>query len=151
MTTQAYTPRQTFGLGAQAHSAGSRMEARSPDRFSSRVLVVDDDPALLQLIAATLRDEGFEVLAASNGRDALRLVERGEVAAIVLDLEMPVMDGRSFFQELRSRGDRTPVMLLSANQSRAARRELGADAALEKPFEPELLTLQLRRLIEGTY
>ena len=115
--------------------------------IDSRVLVVDDDPALLQLVAMTLRDEGFGVLTAANGEEALAVVNDDDVSAIVLDLEMPVMDGRSFFRELRARGYQTPVLLLSANQPRAARREIGAEAALEKPFEPYLLAHQLRQLI----
>ena len=114
---------------------------------SATVLVVDDDPALLRLLAATLRDEGFGVVTAVNGADALGVTEGGGISAIVLDLEMPVMDGRSFFRELRARGDTTPVLLLSANQPRQTRREIGAEAALEKPFEPHALTLQLQRLI----
>ena len=112
------------------------------------VLVVDDDPALLQLVAATLQDEGFGVLTAANGAEALQLVDNDAVCAIVLDLEMPIMDGRTFFRELRARGMQTPVLLLSANQPRMARREIGADAALEKPFEPYLLAHQLRQLID---
>jgi CheY-like chemotaxis protein len=64
----------------------------------------------------------------------------------VLDLQMPVMDGRSFYTALRQLPSDVPVLLLSAYGSRAAQRELGADDALDKPFDPVILIERLRRL-----
>ena len=113
----------------------------------STVLVVDDDAAVGRLLSLTLRDSGFNVVSAANGEAALERVESTHPVAIVLDLEMPVMDGRSFYRELRRRGIGTPVLLVSAHDVRAARRELGADGAVQKPFDPFNLVDELRALI----
>ena len=111
------------------------------------VLAVDDDPAILELIRLTLTDEGFTVAAATNGLEALASFDEVHPDIIVLDLEMPVMDGRAFYRMLRERGADTPVLLLSAHGARAALRELGADAAIEKPFDPYALGRRLRSLV----
>jgi len=110
------------------------------------VLVVDDDPAIRNLVALTLRSEGFDVSTAGNGELALYELERGDFDAIVLDLEMPVMDGRTFYRALRARNRSTPVMILSASGSLEARFELGADDAMPKPFDPFELVQRLERL-----
>ena len=111
------------------------------------VLAVDDDPAILELLTLTLTDEGFTVASASNGAEALASYEDVRPDVIVLDLEMPVMDGRAFYRKLRERGDSTPVLLVSAHGARAALRELGADGAIEKPFDPYALGRRLRSLV----
>lgn len=115
-----------------------------------RVLVVDDDPAVVRLVDATLRDEGFVVASAVNGEEALERLEQFDADVIVLDLEMPLMDGPAFFRSLRSRGREIPVLLLSAYGARRARRELGAEGAMEKPFDPQILGQRVRELIEGS-
>ena len=111
------------------------------------VLAVDDDPAILELLKLTLTDEGFTVASARNGAEALISCEEVCPDVIVLDLEMPVMDGRTFYRELRQRGNVTPVLLLSAHGARAALRELGAEGAIEKPFDPYALGRRLRSLV----
>jgi len=121
--------------------------AATPRRSTPCVLVVDDDAALARLLSLMLRDGGFDVASAANGETALAEVEANRPDAIVLDLEMPVMDGRAFFRTLRARGDRTPVLVLSAYNARRAQRELGADGHLEKPFDPEALIGAVRSLL----
>ena len=113
-----------------------------------RVLVIDDDPALVRLVSATLRDGGFIVSAAGNGVEGLQRVEEDAPDAIVLDLNMPLMDGPTFFKELRGRGVNTPVLVLSAHGARDVRRAIGADAAMEKPFDPDALVVRVRLLID---
>ncbi|MBF6599187.1 MAG: response regulator [Dehalococcoidia bacterium] len=98
------------------------------------VLVVDDDPAVVRLLKMTLRQSGFDVATAYNGAEALDSVMRHEPEAIVLDIEMPVMDGRTFFHELRGRHYDVPVLILSADNARGVQRELGAQASVGKPF-----------------
>src|SRR5918994_6758527 len=112
----------------------------------SKVLVLDDDNALLRLLRLTLTSEGFEVMTASNGLAGLEKVDREPPDVILLDLEMPVMDGRTFFRELRKQGNNTPVLILSAYGARDAQRELHADGSLEKPFDADVLMNELKQL-----
>ena len=113
----------------------------------AKVLVVDDDPAISRMISLTLRSAGFEVRTAPNGAVALEQVESQQPEVIVLDLEMPVLDGRGFFRELRRKGYTTPVLIVSANGAKAACRELDANDSLAKPFAFEELTSKLERLL----
>jgi DNA-binding response OmpR family regulator len=106
---------------------------------SKRVLIVDDDRNLTRLLTTVLQLGGFGVLTAPDGEAALQLLDTEAVDLIVLDLLMPRMDGRAFYRELRSRGDPTPVLIASAFGARAAQQELGAEGAVEKPFDPEAL------------
>ena len=115
------------------------------------VLAVDDDPAILALLKLTLADEGFTVTTAANGAEALASFDEVHPDIVVLDLEMPVMDGRAFYRTLRQRGEATPVLLLSAHGARAALRELGAEAAFEKPFDPYMLGRRLRSLVSEVH
>jgi DNA-binding response OmpR family regulator len=116
------------------------------ERTTPQILVVDDDPGIRQLVAATLATEGWGVCTASNGTTALDEARRQEFDAVVLDLQMPVMDGRSFYTALRGLPSDVPVLLLSAYGSRSAQLELGANDALDKPFDPMILVQRLRRL-----
>jgi two-component system, OmpR family, response regulator len=113
------------------------------------VLIIEDDPSLRRMLALTLKGEGFAVNTAWNGREGLELIDSREPDAIVLDLRMPVMDGPTFFRELRARGVGTPVLILSAYDARKAQRELGADAYVQKPFEADRLVEKLRGLVGG--
>ena len=69
---------------------------------TKRVLVVEDDETLRTTVAEALEDEGYQVITATNGAEALRLVRAAEPDAIVLDLMMPVMDGRAFLEASRA-------------------------------------------------
>ena len=103
------------------------------------VLVVDDDEALLRLLKAILRSADYDVSTALNGSDALDVTEHQHPDVIVLDLRMPVLDGPGFFRALRARGDTTPVLVTSSFGAFDAQRELGAEGAIAKPFEPDAL------------
>jgi CheY-like chemotaxis protein len=111
------------------------------------ILVVEDEPALRRMLGFALRDVGFDVRTAWNGADALEQMASATPDVIVLDLEMPVMDGRTFYRELRSRGLMTPVLILSAYGARKAQRELGADACVQKPFNADDLIEKLEQLV----
>ena len=126
------------------------VQTREDDNASSAnksVLIVDDDVNLARLLRTLLRSEGYRVLTASDGEEALNLLSKEPVNVIVSDLRMPRMDGRSFYRELRSRGIHSPVLIASAYSARAAQRELGADAAIEKPFEPDHLLAIVQTLV----
>lgn len=117
------------------------------DGHSPLVLVVDDDPDILEALAEILEVEGFESRRARNGKEALDKLGPRTPDLILLDLMMPVMDGWEFAQKLRaiSNFDAPPIIVLSADRNVAAKaRELGAVAYLSKPFELEEL-LQLVR------
>jgi CheY-like chemotaxis protein len=112
------------------------------------ILVVDDDPNLMRLMGTLLRTSGMEILTASDGLVALEVAMSHGVDAIVLDLRMPNLDGRAFYRELRSRGIETPVLIASAYGASQAQRELGAEASIEKPFDPDVLISELQRILE---
>lgn len=112
------------------------------------VLIVDDDKNLTLLLTTVLELEGLQVLTATDGQAALDLLSTHDVDVIVLDLLMPGMDGRTFFRELRARGDTTPVLVASAYGARSAQREMGAEGAIEKPFDPESLARAVRGILE---
>jgi len=101
------------------------------------------------MLAVGLADQGFDITTAENGKEALAYVDGEDPDVIVLDLEMPVMDGREFYRELRSRGQDVPVLILSAYNARAAQMELGAEASLDKPFDPTELAARVHELATG--
>jgi two-component system response regulator MprA len=113
-----------------------------------RVLVVDNDPAIRRILQAVLSDAGFAVDTAANGFAALQAVAADRPNAIVLDLLMPGMAGREVFHRLESNGERPPVLILSSFDAGAARDELGAEEAIDKPFEPEELVQRLQRMLQ---
>jgi DNA-binding response OmpR family regulator len=112
-----------------------------------KVLVIDDDPALVRMIRLALLSEGLAVDTAADGLLGLEATERANYDLIVLDLQMPNMDGRAFFREFRARGGTTPVLLLSAYGAQDARHELGAQAAIAKPFDPAVLVRTVRTIL----
>lgn len=111
------------------------------------VLIVDDDAGLLRLLSTILRSADYLVCTAVNGSDALDVAGQHHVDVIVLDLRMPVLDGPAFFRELRARGDRTPVLVTSSYGAHDAQKQLGAEGAIEKPFDPDELLEAVGALI----
>ena len=101
-----------------------------------RLLVVDDDPTIREMLDMVLVSEGYEVVTAPHGAAALRLLDQIHPDVIVLDMKMPVMDGWQFLRQYRQRPDpKAPVVVLTAAQDdkrRAA--DVGANAYLAKPF-----------------
>ena len=100
-----------------------------------RVLVVDDEPGIRATVLAMLEIEGYAVAEAMNGAEALAAVESDPPDVILLDMRMPVLDGWGFAKELRLRGHRTPIVVMTAarDASRWAR-EIAATAFVAKPF-----------------
>jgi two-component system response regulator MprA len=97
------------------------------------ILVVDDEPAILDALAAALEDEEYAVRSASNGQAALTMQSSAPADLIVSDVMMPHLDGHSLVRALRARGDRTPVILMSALPIRAGAHD--AVHRLHKPFD----------------
>lgn len=99
------------------------------------------------MIRLALLSEGLVVETAADGLLGLEATEHAGYDLIVLDLQMPNMDGRTFFHEFRARGGTTPIVLLSAYGAQDARHELGAEAAVTKPFDPAVLVRTVRALL----
>lgn len=114
-----------------------------------QILVIDDDPDLLELIDQALTAHGYRVGCARNGREALCKLEEGRPRLLLLDMRMPVMDGWAFASELRRRHDRAiPIVVMTAAENARRRaEEIQADAYLSKPFELQQLYETVDRTI----
>ncbi|MEV6767501.1 response regulator transcription factor [Nocardia sp. NPDC051030] len=114
------------------------------------VLVVEDDPNVRSTLDQLLRFEGYEVRLASDGQEALELLEQQRPDLAVVDVVMPRLDGLSLCRLLRRRGDRLPILVLTARHQvgdRVAGLDAGADDYLPKPFDIEELLARLRALL----
>jgi len=114
-----------------------------------RILLVEDDPRLAEMLQEYLGQAGFGVTAVSRGGAALERLNEAEYDAVVLDLMLPDMDGLEVCRRLRAEGD-TPVLMLTARGDaidRIVGLELGADDYLPKPFEPRELLARLRAIV----
>lgn len=119
----------------------------------TRVLVVDDEPALLRLLRVTLEGEGYEVLLASDGRTALQRIRSEQPDIVLLDIMMPVVDGWGVLEGLRSEERRPRVICLTAKESRRDRLRgwrLGADEYVTKPFGVDHLLEVMTDVLERT-
>ena len=113
---------------------GARPYARGEGN-SDIVLVVDDDTSILDTVTAILSGEGYEVVSAASGQEALAAVARKQPLVILLDMRMPIMDGWAVARALRERGISVPIVVMTAAES--AKRwadEVGAEGYLAKPF-----------------
>ena len=118
-----------------------------------RILVVDDELPVRTALERALRLEGYEVELAADGVEALERLPGAAPDALVLDVLMPRMDGIAVSTQLRARGDRTPILLLTARDAvsdRVAGLDAGADDYLVKPFALEELFARLRALLRRT-
>ncbi|HKY14444.1 MAG TPA: response regulator transcription factor [Microthrixaceae bacterium] len=118
--------------------------------MSTRVLVADDDRAIRESLQRALHLEGYEVDLAPNGADALAAAKERPPDVMVLDLMMPAIDGLTVCRVLRTEGDRTPILMLTARtetSDRVAGLDAGADDYLPKPFDLEELLARLRALL----
>jgi two-component system response regulator MprA len=114
------------------------------------ILVVDDDPPIVRMLARTLSAEGYSVETAADGGAALAAVERAVPDVVVLDVGMPGLDGLAVCRRLRRLGLAVPVLLLTARDAvsdRVAGLDAGADDYLVKPFAPEELLARVRALL----
>jgi CheY-like chemotaxis protein len=107
------------------------------------VLVVDDDTSILDTVTSILSGEGYDVVSAATGQEALEAVARKQPLLILLDMRMPIMDGWAVARALRAQGISIPIVVMTAAES--AKRwadEVGAEGYLAKPFGlDELLTI----------
>ncbi len=123
--------------------------ATNPERVD-KILVVDDDARIRDLLRRYLMQEGFEVLQAEDGKALTRVLLREPVDLIVLDLMMPGEDGLSVCRRLRGANDRTPIIMLTAKGEdidRIVGLEVGADDYLSKPFNPRELLARIHAVL----
>jgi two-component system response regulator MprA len=121
-----------------------------PGHSDPRILVVDDEPGVQASLERLLRQAGYQVETASDGRRALTAVGESAPDALVLDVVMPGLDGLEVTRRLRDMGDQTPVLLLTARDEvsdRVTGLDAGADDYLTKPFAVEELLARLRALL----
>ncbi len=114
------------------------------------VLLVDDEPDILGFMELALREDGYEVVTASSGRDALAMLDQALPSLILLDAKMPTMGGEEFLTELRRRpGPPVPVVLVTAVRMQASEAaSLGAQDLLAKPFDLDELQACVARHVK---
>lgn len=112
-----------------------------------RILIAEDEKALAKALVKILEKNNYSADAVYNGQDALDYLESGNYDAAVFDVMMPVMDGITALKKLRSSGDKTPVLILSAKsqvEDKVQGLDSGADYYLTKPFNPQELLAAIR-------
>ena len=115
-----------------------------------KVLVVDDDIKLLKMLKRTMVFENLDVLTATNGREALEVVQQEAPDLLIVDWMMPEMDGLELIQHLRDANNRMPILMLTARdavENRVFGLESGADDYLVKPFAPAELVARVHALL----
>jgi two-component system OmpR family response regulator len=122
-------------------------------RPEARLLVVDDEPNILELLATSLRFAGFEVMTASNGREALAEARRSRPDLVVLDVMMPDMDGFTVVRRMRGEGTTAPVLFLTARdatEDKVTGLTVGGDDYVTKPFSLEEVVARIRAVLRRT-
>jgi two-component system response regulator MprA len=119
----------------------------------STILIAEDDQQIREALDRILRFEGYETVLVNDGAAALEAFDKHTPDAALLDVMMPFVDGLSVVRKLRDRGNRTPVLMLTARQEtpdRVAGLDAGADDYLAKPFELDELLARIRALLRRT-
>jgi two-component system OmpR family response regulator len=122
----------------------------APAKCEARLLVVDDEPTILELLAGTLRFAGFDVLTAVSGAEALRAAATAKPDLILLDVMMPECDGFDVIRRIRAGGPRIPVIFLTARDSvheRVTGLTLGGDDYVTKPFSLNEVLARIRAVL----
>ena len=118
---------------------------------SPLILVVDDEPSVRDLIADALNLAGYSSISAAHGLEAVTKLRENQIDLMILDINMPNMDGYEVLQRMREQGSRTPVIVLTARLDREDTKrafELGADDFVRKPFGIEELTLRVNAILK---
>lgn len=114
------------------------------------VLVVDDEPGILELVKIYLEKEGWRVILAKDGGQAIERIEIDHPDMIVLDVMLPGMDGFDICKQLRSQGNQVPIIMLTARDDdidKILGLELGADDYMTKPFNPRELVARIKAIL----
>ena len=128
------------------------VDAMISDGVRDGVLIADDDPQMRRLIRGVLQRDGFEVVEASDGLDALEIVEQGGIDLVILDVDMPRLDGLGVLEELRAqvRTACLPVIVLTARHGETEEKalDLGAHDYLSKPVQTRSLIARVRAVLK---
>ena len=121
-----------------------------------KILLVDDEPDILELLAFNLSNEGYQIFTANNGKEALRVADQQLPHLIILDVMMPIMDGMEACERLRmdKRFQNTIIMFLSArgeDYSQVAAFDSGADDYVTKPIKPRILNSKVKALLRRAF
>ena len=130
-------------------SQGSRLTPQVRRSHAAKILVVDDEPKLVQNVKAYLEDASFQVVTAADGREALEVFEREQPDLIILDLRLPKLHGMEVARAVRSASG-VPIIMLTAQDADVdlvAGLEVGADDYLTKPFNPRELVARVRAVL----
>jgi len=134
-------------LDAERESSGPLLERRgAAGNSDASILIIDDDPAMRDILTVVGQQHGFTVHFASDGTDGLRVAESADVDLIVLDLNMPGLTGFDVCRRLRAAGIELPIMMLSASSDPVdivVALEIGADDFIAKPFEVRELAARI--------
>jgi DNA-binding response OmpR family regulator len=120
--------------------------------MTERILIIEDEPSVREVVQAYLERDGFDVYAAASGGEGLSLAEAVKPALVILDLMLPDLSGERLCTEVRSRSD-VPVLILTAKSSEDHRVRglgLGADDYVTKPFSPRELVARVRAVLRRT-
>jgi two-component system, OmpR family, phosphate regulon response regulator OmpR len=135
--------------GGNAGLSGGHGTAGERQKVSDRILLIEDDGRLAEMVSDYLGQSGFRVSRAANGAAGLKMQSSDSFDIVVLDLMLPDMDGRDVCKQLRKRGS-VPILMLTARgdaMDRVLGLELGADDYLPKPFEPRELLARVRAIL----
>ena len=138
-----------YNEAVHSHAVPAGRQAVEEKPGAMRILVVDDDRPSLKMTAFLLKEEGYTVFTADNGRDALQMIDDKTPDLLILDVMMPGMDGWEVTRQLR-RSTNLPIIILSAKGETSDRvfgLDLGADDYLAKPFEPSELLARVRSVL----
>jgi signal transduction histidine kinase/ActR/RegA family two-component response regulator len=143
------------GMPRAAELAAATGEAEAPPAQSATILVVDDDRGVRRVLESILQRGGYQVLTASDGREGVETFSRhlGDVACIILDMTMPVMDGPEAFREIRRLSATVPVVLISGYAPEEVAKSVGRGdhlALIQKPFAARDLLAGVRELTADT-
>jgi two-component system, OmpR family, response regulator len=119
----------------------------------TRILVVDDEPYITDLLGAALRFEGFAVETAATGGDAMTLAEHGQHDLVLLDIMLPDVEGTEVCRRMRARGNRTPVLFLTARdgtEDKVMGLTAGGDDYVTKPFSLDELVARIHAVLRRT-
>jgi len=125
----------------------------TPAQAEARLLVVDDEPSIRELLTASLKFAGFDVQSAADGNEALRLAETHKPDLVVLDVMLPDLDGFAVTRRLRERGREMPVLFLTARDDtsdKIAGLTVGGDDYVTKPFSLEEVVARIRAILRRT-
>lgn len=128
--------------------------ASETETAEARLLVVDDEPNIVELLSASLRFAGFEVVTATNGQQALTMIASYQPDLVVLDVMMPGIDGFEVVRRMRESQQRIPVLFLTAKDATDAKitgLTLGADDYITKPFSLEEAIARIRAVLRRAH